>query len=89
MAQERIGTTCFCVFYGIPQLNAMIREGDIFRAPKPLPILIPSKFVPKNGFPVVKALRGLLLYEKIYALLLLGVRESRGGTATGELAAEA
>ena len=24
-----------------------------FRAPEPLPILNPSKFVPKNGFPVV------------------------------------
>ena len=28
-----------------------------FRAPEPLPILNPSNFVPKNGFPVVKALR--------------------------------
>ena len=28
-----------------------------FRAPEPLPILIPSNFVPKNGFPVVKGLR--------------------------------
>ena len=27
-----------------------------FRAPEPLPILNPSKFVPKNGFPVVKGL---------------------------------
>ena len=25
-----------------------------FRAPKPLPILIPGKFVEKNDFPVVK-----------------------------------
>ena len=25
-----------------------------FRAPEPLPILNPSNFVPKNGFPVVK-----------------------------------
>ena len=28
-----------------------------FRAPEPLPILCPSNFVPKNGFPVVKGLR--------------------------------
>ena len=28
-----------------------------FRAPKPLPILNLSNFVPKNGFPVVKGLR--------------------------------
>ena len=28
-----------------------------FRAPEPLPILIPSNFVSKNGFPVVKGLR--------------------------------
>ena len=28
-----------------------------FRAPEPLPILNPSNFVPKNGFPVVKGLR--------------------------------
>ena len=28
-----------------------------FRAPEPLPILNPSSFVPKNGFPVVKGLR--------------------------------
>ena len=28
-----------------------------FRAPEPLPMLNPSNFVPKNGFPVVKALR--------------------------------
>ena len=27
-----------------------------FRAPKPLPILIPSSFIPKNGFPGAKAL---------------------------------
>ena len=27
-----------------------------FRAPKPLPILNPSNYVPKNGFPVVKGL---------------------------------
>ena len=27
------------------------------RAPKPLPILNPSNFVPKNGFPVVKGLK--------------------------------
>ena len=27
-----------------------------FRTPKPLPILIPSNFVAKNGFPVVKAI---------------------------------
>ena len=27
-----------------------------FRAPEPLPILNPSNFVPKNGFPVVKGL---------------------------------
>ena len=31
-----------------------------FRAPEPLPILNPSNFVPKNGFPVVK---GLTKYE--------------------------
>ena len=31
-----------------------------FRAPEPLPILNPSNFVPKNGFPVVKALTGVL-----------------------------
>ena len=30
-----------------------------FRAPEPLPILNPSNFVPKNGFPVVKGLRVL------------------------------
>ena len=29
---------------------------DPFRAPEPLPILNPSDFVPKNGFPVVKGL---------------------------------
>ena len=29
---------------------------DPFRAPEPLPILNPSNFVPKNGFPVVKGL---------------------------------
>ena len=28
-----------------------------FRAPEPLPILNPSKFVPQYGFPVVKGLR--------------------------------
>ena len=28
-----------------------------FGAPEPLPILNPSNFVPKNGFPVVKGLR--------------------------------
>ena len=28
-----------------------------FRAPEPLPILNPSNFVPKKGFPVVKGLR--------------------------------
>ena len=28
-----------------------------FRAPEPLPMLNPSNFVPKNGFPVVKGLR--------------------------------
>ena len=28
-----------------------------FRAPEPLPILNPSNFVPKNGFPVVKGLK--------------------------------
>ena len=28
-----------------------------FRVPEPLPILNPSNFVPKNGFPVVKGLR--------------------------------
>ena len=28
-----------------------------FRAPEPLPILNPSNFVPKIGFPVVKGLR--------------------------------
>ena len=28
-----------------------------FRAPEPLPILNPSDFVPKNGFPVVKGLK--------------------------------
>ena len=27
-----------------------------FRAPKPLPILKPSNYVPQNGFPVVKGL---------------------------------
>ena len=27
-----------------------------FRAPEPLPVLNPSIFVPKNGFPVVKGL---------------------------------
>ena len=30
-----------------------------FTAPEPLPILNPSNFVPKNGFPVVKGLREL------------------------------
>ena len=29
----------------------------LFRAPKPLPTLSPSNFVPKNGFPVVKVLQ--------------------------------
>ena len=32
-------------------LTALFR--DTFGAPKPLPILIPSNFVPKNGFQVV------------------------------------
>ena len=32
-----------------------------FRAPEPLPILNPSNFVPKNGFPVVKGLRNLVI----------------------------
>ena len=31
-----------------------------FRAPEPLPILNPSNFVPKNGFPVVNGLRHVL-----------------------------
>ena len=31
------------------------------RAPEPLPILYPSNFVPKNGFPVVKGLRGIYI----------------------------
>ena len=33
-----------------------IKPVNPFRAPKPLPILNPSNFVPKNGFPVVKGL---------------------------------
>ena len=32
-------------------------HGVPFRAPEPLPILNPSDFVPKNGFPVVKGLK--------------------------------
>ena len=35
--------------YGYKKLNPC-------RAPEPLPILNPSNFVPKNGFPVVKGL---------------------------------
>ena len=34
------------------------------RAPQPLPILNPSNFVPKNGFPVVKGLTSVLEPEK-------------------------
>ena len=34
-----------------------VRRINPFRAPEPLPILNPSSFVPKNGFPVVKGLR--------------------------------
>ena len=30
--------------------------GRPFKAPEPLPILSPSNYVPKNGFPVVKGL---------------------------------
>ena len=33
------------------------RRINPFKAPEPLPILNPSNFVPKNGFPVVKGLR--------------------------------
>ena len=45
------------------------------RAPEPLPILNPSNFVPKNGFPVVKALRSPKSSEK-YAIFLF-LRDSR------------
>ena len=31
-------------------------RGSVVRAPKPLPILDPSNYDPKNGFPVVKEL---------------------------------
>ena len=40
-------------------LGVEILNVNPFRAPEPLPILNPSNFVPQNGFPVVKGLRGL------------------------------
>ena len=57
MLQEGI---CFIVltasfFY----LSSMMKDGrelNPFRAPESLPILKPSNFVPKNGFPVAKGL---------------------------------
>ena len=49
-----------CYFFFL-QLNlgpgGRIIAVDPFRAPEPLPLLNPSNFVPKNGFPVVKGLR--------------------------------
>ena len=36
------------------------------RAPEPLPILNPSNFVPKNGFPVVKGLRSPVLQKTVF-----------------------
>ena len=45
------------------------------RAPEPLPILNPSNFVPKNGFPVVKALtqnrRKHLIILCFFALIIV------------------
>ena len=43
------------LFFG----GSSIWELNPLRAPEPLPILNPSNFVPKNGFPVVKGLRPL------------------------------
>ena len=44
--------------------------GDPCGAPKPLPILIPSDFVPENGFPVVKALNVRPGYEYEFSKVL-------------------
>ena len=54
ISSKLIFASCECysdrVYYGLCVLI------NPFRAPKPLPILNPSNFVPKNGFPVVKGL---------------------------------
>ena len=48
-------------WYGITQQRVLNLTGryNPFRAPEPLPILNPSNFVPKNGFPVAKGLTPL------------------------------
>ena len=43
----------------IPSKWSLKRPLNPFGAPKPLPILNPSNFVPENGFPVVKGLTPL------------------------------
>ena len=62
--------------------------GRALRAPKTLPILNPSNFVPENGFSVVQALRlsvsvtqvysheGLPSFIALQALTLAGVRKT-------------
>ena len=53
-------TTCCreqLVFFGVAGLADILTAFNPFRAPEPLPILNPSNFVPKNGFPVVKGVK--------------------------------
>ena len=48
---------CAVLFYFFSKVNFLVEKLSVllnpFRAPEPLPILNPSNFVPKNGFPVV------------------------------------
>ena len=53
----RIQLTPVSTAFNSPELN-------LFRAPESLPILNPSNFVPKNGFPVVKGLILSALFPK-------------------------
>ena len=49
VTRQKSRLTCLYYFINYGMLNP-------FRAPEPFPILNPSNFVPKNGFPVVKRL---------------------------------
>ena len=56
----------------IDYIHTQILPFNPFRAPEPLPILNPSNFVPKNGFPVVKGLTSIFFVsnQETPALLL-------------------
>ena len=62
-----------------PEFKPITSRRVNFRAPKPLPILSPSNFVPQNGFPVVQGLRAI---DKIQGLFT-GHDPTRGSGQVG------